>query len=556
MKRGRKVLIIFMAIVISIIAFESYVLYTRLSSSTTAENGSENTKNDDWSIGTEKYIVDIYTPYSDDNLNRVLTIKSEDVYYYLIDGLLDKDIENRVNEMIEDTIEEMAPKFHNKRDVVSYIYSNFENTISIIFGTRELECTPEQFDEEPKNNTYIFLDDLYFINVDLTTGNTFSMKDVINNKDVLRSKLLEDVYERASKNIGLVCSGGPCINENPDYKELEDSVLSIMNKFNKDDYLFGIVPEGITFAFNDVYMYNPTLVFADEDRECDLIKEEDGYKICSDYQKEYSTFISFVDLVDNVIIYDRFKSEENIYENDPIVVDRKFIGLDKNEAFRMDDRMVESENELIDYIRYGEAFIEDKLYKNVVDESSSLRSKDFNIFNITENYFYVDFPTYYTYHAFYVYHYNMPKLEYQKYKRDIYLSKYNRYNWEVGEILYKYGYDYLSEYLDKKAYYYYLYDEDGNQISTSDVISDTFDFSTIIPDEWLSSSKYSSINAMVKDSLLIIGNPDFVNDNHLVIYYNMYYGEDDILVLKYKGKSKVLAKDYLESSYWVTQIFK
>ncbi len=563
MKKKEKFLIIILIFLLCTISLELsfYFKKLKIEPPINEKNDEKKTKEENDNIDYSKYLVDIFTPYNNDNLERIFKVEANNLYYYLIDGLLDKTIQDKVNNKIVDTAKSLQSKYKDYA-IASYIYSNFENTISIIFGIKD----PEHFDhnsyqESVKNGSVSFEEVIYTLNIDLTTGNTITIGDVINDKNVLRNQLLKNVYESASKMIGLVCEGGPCENPKPDYSKLDDSVLSVMNKFNSDSYLFAFEPEGMTFWFKDVFMYNPYLDFTDESSGCSL-EEMDGFmaNICFDnYETKYSTFLSFIDLVDNTLIYDRFKTKKSIYQNPSTIIDRKFT-TGENEY--LDSRMVEENDRLIDYSigLYNDGQIhnelKDVLYKQVTNESAELQTKDFNIYNVTGSGNY-EYNNKYQYYSFYVYHYSIAKDEYEKYKRQIYLSKYRRCEFIEGDFICTYGYDYLTNYLDRKAYYYYIFDTEGNLLNTSDVISSSFDFSTVIPTNWLSLGKYSDIKSMLNDALIISNNDSFENNNHLVIYINNYpQDSENYLYLKYKGNKVNLAQNYQEYEEWLKKIFK
>lgn len=102
------------------------------------EESKNEIKNDDENLYEKpkedlaKYLVDIFTPYSKDNLKLVLRKDSDTLFYYVIDGLKNKEVEAKVNNMIKEEITSLKEKYPGKV-VTGYIYSNFENTLSIVF---------------------------------------------------------------------------------------------------------------------------------------------------------------------------------------------------------------------------------------------------------------------------------------------------------------------------------------------------------------------------------------------------------------------------------------
>ena len=93
-----KLLILVSLLLVCVIACEVTILFRHSSDSEYKDKDTEGIKVSD--IDRSKYIVDIYTPYHNDNLERVFKVESDNLYYYVIDGLLDTKIQDKVNESI------------------------------------------------------------------------------------------------------------------------------------------------------------------------------------------------------------------------------------------------------------------------------------------------------------------------------------------------------------------------------------------------------------------------------------------------------------------------
>ena len=187
-------------------------------------------------------------------------------------------------------------------------------------------------------------------------------------------------------------------------------------------------------------------------------------------------------------------------------------------------------------------------YDLVVKESSKLKkSKDINLFdyvgrvNNVGDYYYVNYD---------VYFYNLPKTEYDKVKDQLLEDKvekvgscgYNKCQMKITK-----GYESISKYLVKKAYYYYIFDG-KNKVETGSIMSQSFVTSNI-PDEWLKLGNYKTKEAMYKD-VLLMNDESHTYSNYLVVYDT---GRD--IKLKYKGKTKSLA-DSSNYSEEVTKLYE
>ncbi|MDE5889023.1 MAG: hypothetical protein K2H20_03290, partial [Bacilli bacterium] len=132
------------------------------------------------------------------------------------------------------------------------------------------------------------------------------------------------------------------------------------------------------------------------------------------------------------------------------------------------------------------------------------------------------------------------------------LDKYVKYKYPEFsyEADYNLEYDYLKDYLTKKAYYFYIFDKEGNEYNTKDLLNSDFDLSSYIPDSWLSLGKYKTKSDLLNSAILVLTDTDLINDR-LVIYdsYNRLY-------LKYYGKSVELSGDYFEIENIRSQMFK
>lgn len=549
----KKLTIITIIILITIIVTEGYIFYKNNLNTNNVEINNKEQKKD-----MSQYLVDIYTPYNQDSLTYILKNEERAKYFIIDDGLKDENVKNLVNNKIENKIKKLIEEYPNET-ITGRILSNFENTISITFETIQSYEFIYEFQNYINNEDYKPIDLIDTLNIDLNTGKELTLEDIVNNKNVIQTPLINQANEDFIRLIGFMDDSLiRWENPKPDYSTIEDDLFKIINKFNNNDISFAFSPKNLYLLFNDVYITAP-LFLTDEvldglnENEC-LSKNYsyiDG--MCIDYKhykKNYTSKISLDKLVSSLIIYNRFKSDESIYKSLPLTVERKFMLPEEG----VDDKLIESDNSLVDYylISYdtNQKILND-VYKKVTEESKHLLNNNFNIINYTGQKSTTFDINNYSYISFKVLSYDLTKEEYEKYKQQIYLDKNYRYYYEEENIIFNYGYEYLNQKLNKENYYYYIYDKNGNYIKTSDIFSKTFDFNTIIPDEWIKNSKYNNVDEMLQDALIIIDNPEFESDNHLILKINLTKAS-----IKYKEKEIILANSYMDTQQLLEQIFR
>ena len=553
MKKFLKIFLIILLVAILGLEIYFYIFKNKDSTSEIITNNTE--KESEEKIET-KYLANIFTGYNNDNLTYNDVKESEQVYYKTISGLKNKAIEEKVNNKIKEKIDSLKKDKSSDYIILNNIASNFENTLSVGF------CAYEKKDYiSSECGAWSYIDGLNF---DLNTGKEIKITDIVNVKSSIKSHLLNKTYEDFSKMKGIICEGGPCENPNPDYSKVEDEQFQVVNKFNKDKYSFVFTPTTLSLIFKNLDILNPQMCNDNEAGSYKVKPSGTEYEISiKDYhEKEYTASIDLLNLLDNLTIYDKFKSNDNIYEKDGSLVDMKFV-ISNNPYTLLDKHMIEVENGLVDYdlgpVGYLDGNLKDKIYPNaknsVIKESSSLKTDKYNIYDM---FGYTDMLSMkYQYVSYDVKHYSLEKDIYGKNKKQIYLDKYKKAK-ETEEGLVEYttyddkqlGYSYLKDYKDKDAFYYYIYDTNGNQVSTTNIVNHDY-LSSLIPDEWLNLGNYKTKEDMIKNALTIL-NSNRNYSNYLVIHMN----DNEKISLKYKGKEIYLAGNYTEYNECVNKLFK
>ena len=408
-----------------------------------------------------KYIVDVTTSYLKNGLNYKVE-KNGTKYYVLITGLKDKSLENKINTEIKKKVDENSKD--SKTLVYNHVMASFSNVLSITINKQPYE---KDYNDEDIISDKIYGSVIDSYNVSLTTGEELKIDDLIYNPNDIKEYLMKKAYDLAIRDAGFFCDGGACENPYPDYSEVEDFTFKVVSKFKKGEYKFYFDTRYIYLILDDLKSKAPisidegiidkdncSLFTKDSKRGCVYIEEcyddINNKKICNkiyidlDNKRDKATFIiDMVDLASNIIIYDKFISDDNIYVKERKQVDRKFINENMNSNFLREDNKT-----LIDYdIDIYEEKVEPVVKNLVLEEMLELQTGDYNIYNVTGGY---DNINKYTYVYYKVYHYALSEEDYINNKKNIYLNKfYKREDEIVGPSTYKEEYEFLKNYNDK-----------------------------------------------------------------------------------------------------------
>lgn len=205
-----------------------------------------------------------------------MTADMTDVYvnYIEIQGLKDKSIQNSINDKLKQTAYSLK---NDKSCVHSWVTANFSNVLSVNFHTD--------------------YNDNKGLNIDLTTGNDIPLEKVFVSSAPLNTYLADGLY----KSLAWIESEKEDYESlhdmnNYDTSEYEDKFLMLINKYNKikDNIEYNIFPSAIS-------------IYGLIDKE---IVDNDNI--------DNSINIEFFEHIEEIAIYKRFLTTQNIYENDDI----------------------------------------------------------------------------------------------------------------------------------------------------------------------------------------------------------------------------------------------
>lgn len=277
-----------------------------------------------------KYAIKSYTETYDTNSLKITRyydidgeISTEDRYYdynyqyhiqfIQIDGLKNKDIQNKVNERLKQVSYNLKDRF-----VYTNVTANFSNILSV-------ECS----NDKGQINT---------LNIDLSTGDDIPLEKVFVSSATINLYLSEGLYKTlAWQNLEII-DGEEVQNDmdKVDTSEYEDKFMMIIKNYNNSisNLKYSIYPSSI--------------------RIYGLI---DKNILDIDMAEQISIDISLIDHMEEVGIYKRYLTKESIFENDS-------LGLKDIIVLTGDAQ----EEEYMTKISYGKIsdniFIEEVLLKN------------------------------------------------------------------------------------------------------------------------------------------------------------------------------------------------
>lgn len=348
-------------------------------------------------IGTK-----INQKYNQNDLEIIETQMQEDGLEYVsirISGLKNKEIENKINEDIareEASLKENVLSNemgeYDSRYLNEYVNANFSNVLSLaLYGSKYGSNSRNQLNESR------------YLNYDLTTGNRLKLEDLfVPGADIdlyaqnsIYKELLHDTFsEKGVFFDPQYWESGECT-----YVVDEIDELKFIKEFNK----YKTAPKEFCFSYNQI-----SIVYGED---------YDNY-----------AYIRFKDCMDDLAIFDKFVTEESIFERDDIGVKNLYVCSnattgkgyyafidDVTSNFRIDARVYPVVNErILESQKYIETL--EKLKQDIAGRKNDIKeiakkNKDkyyYLTINVTINDF---IPKYYctyseqdiTYDEFYVY---------------------------------------------------------------------------------------------------------------------------------------------------------
>ena len=315
--------------------------------------------------------INYYSLYNENDLiiNKIedkKVVNGKTVYYtYIkIEGLKNKDIENKINEEIYDYI--MTSLENGRSYVYTQVEANFSNILSVLFYTQDDSYERFRYDA---------------YNYDLTTGNEIKFEDLFTNNANISSILYGGFYDRLSTDLSFeILDLKRTIESYKIYKESgyynqyyegQDINEILKNKEEKEEQLTLIedivgqkVREYKKLKLKKFYITNHGIY---------LIQDNDNFVVLK--TKNNSNYFAY---------YEKYKTTESIFENDNIGKKNLFLSsgmnseinyniveyvddyglLDFETESEISDKQIEDVNKII--TKYKNKFDKDKFtYLNI-----------------------------------------------------------------------------------------------------------------------------------------------------------------------------------------------
>lgn len=299
----------------------------------------------------EEKTIDLYGTYDENDLK--LREKSEMIIESLgrnfsipfIEGLKNKNVENKINNDMRDKVIECIEEVSKKNGVKIIFYenyfseyyhdfSNFSNVISF-YGGLKYEINGEEFWE------------MLTFNYELISGERLKFEDLLKKDTDLHSIVRQILYRSASKNVEI----GPGEMGTTDvYYDQKDGKWKYKewkwNEYGDDNEVeIEYVPPLSEYDINKMIKS-----FMSKDEKEFYFSPTKLYLVMN--ENTYSYYIYLKDIADEVVIYDKYATEESLY---------KLSDIGRKNIWTCAERLNS------DYIDYG--FAEDNLYYEVISRN-------------------------------------------------------------------------------------------------------------------------------------------------------------------------------------------
>ena len=292
--------IIISLIVFAIISITITAILIIQKNNTSAPNQESTSGDVNIAVKHDKIIgTKINQKYNQNDLEIIETQMQEDGLEYVsirISGLKNKEIENKINEDIareEASLKENVLSNemgeYDSRYLSEYVNANFSNVLSLAF-----------YGSKYGSNSRNQLNESRYLNYDLTTGNRLKLEDLfVPGADIdlyaqnsIYKELLHDTFsEKGVFFDPQYWESGECT-----YVVDEIDELKFIKEFNK----YKTAPKEFCFSYNQI-----SIVYGED---------YDNY-----------VYIRFKDCMDDLAIFDKFVTEEGIFERDDIGVKNLYV---------------------------------------------------------------------------------------------------------------------------------------------------------------------------------------------------------------------------------------
>lgn len=271
--------------------------------------------------------------------------------YIEIDGLKDKEVQNKINSSIEEKAKSLITD--------EEIYDDSIETIHIVAGTSadystadliSMPVTKETVYKENRGHEEIYVTEYCpSINYRLDTGEELKLEDLFTKDASIKSILAKTVYKSLGFDYGFDGDTGEGDLDTLDYGKIENDVYNIINSFyNQKENIFWFNQEGISVMIDNNWYSIANSSFYDyinfnniTDNKTSIYKNGDNPKINYVFARPYMSGLEHFDKVSN----NSYLSIFNWYRFAGELIDRE------PETIKYTNKLLDSVDELEDIIK-------------------------------------------------------------------------------------------------------------------------------------------------------------------------------------------------------------
>ena len=283
--------IIFGLIAFGIVCFAAtgVLIYKHNEEILSKDNNQENKSNGNKE--EQEKTLDLNGTYNENDIiisENAEIFNSVEIQIPQISGLKNKDIETKVNNSIREKIYSSLKEYSDIEYMSFYTNANFSNVLSII-------CTCGLKDDWKE----------IYLNYELINGEELKLDDLLSKNT--------DIYTVVRKAFYRAAAGSAVRNEDieePKYDPTTNTWYIYRYEWNTSTE--SSEKKKVEFVIDEDEVAQNIANFINSSRK-DFFFSSQGV-----YLKTYNYFVNFTDIADNIVIYDKYLTDENLYERDDI----------------------------------------------------------------------------------------------------------------------------------------------------------------------------------------------------------------------------------------------
>lgn len=283
--------IIFGLIAFGIVCFAATgVLIYKHNEEILAKDNNQENKNNGNKEEQEK-TLDLNGTYNENDIiisENAEIFNSVEIQIPQISGLKNKDIETKVNNSIREKIYSSLKEYSDIEYMSFYTNANFSNVLSII-------CTCGLKDDWKE----------IYLNYELINGEELKLDDLLSKNT--------DIYTVVRKAFYRAAAGSAVRNEDIEEPKYDPTTNTwYIYRYEWSTSTESSEKKKVEFVIDEDEVAQNIANFINSSRK-DFFFSSQGV-----YLKTYNYFVNFTDIADNIVIYDKYLTDESLYERDDI----------------------------------------------------------------------------------------------------------------------------------------------------------------------------------------------------------------------------------------------